>query len=115
MEENKESVIGVIEKLALVTDGLQNIFPDGKVICVYELNEEDYKSVQKHFRQIDHFHNKFSVDISGLEHVFINESVMSEVTEEKPQEKTDEPKKEKSTSLVGKMSSWFERGGGSVE
>jgi hypothetical protein len=115
MEENQEGTTSIIENLALITDAMQTVFPNGKMICVYELNDEDYKSVQKHFRKIDHFHNKFSVDISGLEHVFINESVMGEVTEEKPQEKTDEPKKEKPTSLVGKMSSWFERGGGSVE
>lgn len=98
MEENKESVIGVIEKLALVTDGLQNIFPDGKVICVYELNEEDFKKVQENFRKIDHLHKRFSIDISGIEHVFIHEGF------ERPEDKIETPKKQ---SWIKKILSSF--------
>jgi hypothetical protein len=102
MEENKESVIGVIEKLALVTDGLQNIFPDGKVICVYELNDEDFKQVQENFRKIDHTHKRFSIDISGIEHVFIHENF--ERSENKEEVKIEEPKKQ---SLIRKILSSF--------
>jgi hypothetical protein len=102
MEENKESVIGVIEKLALVTDGLQNIFPDGKVICVYELNDEDFKQVQENFRKIDHSHKRFSIDISGIEHVFIHENF--ERSENKEEVKIEEPKKQ---SLIRKILSSF--------
>jgi len=102
MEENKESVIGVIEKLALVTDGLQNIFPDGKVICVYELDDEDFKKVQENFRKIDHSHKRFSIDISGIEHVFIHENF--ERPEIKEEVKIEEPKKQ---SWIRKVLSSF--------
>ena len=102
MEENKESVIGVIEKLALVTDGLQNIFPDGKVICVYELNDDDFTQVQENFRKIDHTHKRFSIDISGIEHVFIHENF--ERSENKEEVKIEEPKKQ---SLIRKILSSF--------
>lgn len=102
MEENKESVIGVIEKLALVTDGLQNIFPDGKIICVYELNEDDFKKVQENFRKIDHLHKRFSIDISGIEHVFIHEGF--ERPEDKEEIKIETPKKQ---SLIKKILSSF--------
>jgi hypothetical protein len=107
MEENKESVIGVIEKLALVTDGLQNIFPDGKVICVYELDDEDFKKVQENFRKIDHSHKRFSIDISGIEHVFIHQDfVRTENKEEikKEEIKIEEPKKQ---SWIKKILSSF--------
>lgn len=95
MAENQESTTSIIENLALITDAMQTVFPDGKMICVYELKEDDYKNVQQLFRKIDHHHNKFSVDISGLEHVFINSSAPDEVVEEVK----EEPKK----------SSWFKR------
>lgn len=95
MAENQESTTNIIENLALITDAMQTVFPDGKMICVYELKEDDYKNVQQLFRKIDHHHNKFSVDISGLEHVFINSSAPDEVVEEVK----EEPKK----------SSWFKR------
>lgn len=103
MAENQESTTSVIENLALITDAMQTVFPNGRMICVYELDEDDYKDVQKLFRKIDHHHNRFSVDISGLEHVFINGNFKEEPKEE--------PKKEE----IGKKSSWFKRGGSPVK
>ena len=66
MEEGKKSVDGVLENLALITDALQTLFEDGKMICVYELNDDDFKKVQSNFRKIDNQHKKFSIDISGV-------------------------------------------------
>ena len=34
MEEGKKSVDGVLENLALITDALQTLFEDGKMICL---------------------------------------------------------------------------------
>jgi hypothetical protein len=71
MEEDKTSIDGILEKLALITDATQKLFPYGKTLIVFELDEEDFKKVQKNFRKIDHTHKKFTVDISGVEVVFI--------------------------------------------
>ena len=87
MGENKESNTSIIEGLALVTDAIQTMFPDGKVICVYELIDEDFKQVQTNFRKIDRSHNRFSIYISGTEHVFINENFKPLVIKE-PKKKT---------------------------
>ena len=46
MAENQESATDIIQELALVTDALQTMFPDGKIICVYELNDNDFSKVQ---------------------------------------------------------------------
>lgn len=73
MEEDKKSVDGVLENLALITDAMQTLFPEGKMICVFELNDVDFKKVQNNFRKIDRGHKKFSIDMSGVEHVFIHE------------------------------------------
>jgi hypothetical protein len=106
MAENQESTTSVIEGLALVTDAMQTMFPDGKMICVYELDIEDYKKVQSNFRKIDEGHNRFSIDISGTEHVFINEkSLLTKPVEETPKKK----------SVREKLFSFFKSGSGSVK
>jgi hypothetical protein len=97
----------ILESLAIITDAMQTLFPEGKMICVYELKEEDYKKVQQNFRKIDHYHNKFSLDISGLEHVFVLENAF-DVPKEEP--KKEIPKK----TLGEKLLSFFKGGSGSV-
>jgi hypothetical protein len=114
MAENQEGNTNIIENLALITDAMQTLFPDGKMICLYELNEDDYKKIQQNFRKIDHFHNKFSIDISGLEHVFVNEKFNNNLDEE-PKEESKIEEKDSTKSFSKKVSSWFERGGGPVK
>ena len=41
------------------------------------MNDEDFKKVQSNFRKIDNQHKKFSIDISGVQHVFIHEEIAS--------------------------------------
>ena len=116
MAENQESAPNIIENLALVTDAMQTMFPDGKIICVYELKDDDFKKVQENFRKIDHVHKRFSIDISGLEHVFIHEDFQEEVKQEEPK-KEEEVKKNDSPvgNLKNKISSWFVSSGSSVK
>ena len=85
MEENSKSTDGILEKLAMITDATQQIFPFGKSLIIFELDEKDFKRVQDHFRKIDINHKKFVVDISGVEVVFILENSMKD--EEKVEEK----------------------------
>lgn len=115
MAENQESTPNIIENLALVTDAMQTMFPEGKIICVYELNDDEFKKVQENFRKIDHSHKRFSIDISGLEHVFIHEDYEDDVNTEEPIK--EEIKKEDTpvSGLKTKISSWFVSGGSSVQ
>lgn len=109
MAENQESTPNIIESLALVTDAMQNIFPDGNIICLYELKNDDFKKVQQNFRQIDHHHNRFSVNISGLEHAFVNQDAPDEEPEKTTDEVKEEPKDEEPKTITKKVSSWFKR------
>jgi hypothetical protein len=89
MEENQESVVGVMEKLAMITDATQSLFPNGKTALVFELPETDFKEVQNNFREIDRGYTKFKVDISGVEVIFILENSYGEdkpMVDEKPVE-----------------------------
>ena len=71
MEENQEGPNGYLEKLALITDAIQNTFPETQSALIFELEEKEYKEIQSHFRKIDSQYKKFKIDISGVEVIFI--------------------------------------------
>ena len=78
MEENYKSVDGVIEKLAIISEAVETLFPEGKSAVVFQLNNEDFKRVQSNFREIDRSHKKFKIDISGVEFIFLEETSLTD-------------------------------------
>lgn len=78
MAENQTSVVGVIEKLALLSDAVDELFPSGRKVIVFELKEEDFKQVQQNFRQIDQSHKQFKIDISGIEFIFLLDELLND-------------------------------------
>ena len=42
MAEIEENIIGVIERFALLCNGIEEIYPNGKGVLVYELNKDDF-------------------------------------------------------------------------
>lgn len=71
MEENQESPDGYLEKLALITDAIETIFPESQSAIIFELEELEYKKIQSNFRKIDSSYERFKIDISGVEIIFI--------------------------------------------
>lgn len=71
MAETTQSIDGIIEKLALVADGLQTLFPDGNMAVAMELKYDDYKKVQNNFRDVDRNFTQFKIDMSGVEFMFL--------------------------------------------
>ena len=47
MAENQKSIDGIIEKLALIADGLEELFPEGTIAVALELKNNEFKKVQK--------------------------------------------------------------------
>jgi hypothetical protein len=89
METNNQSNNGELEKLALICDGVQKLFPNGKQAIVFELNNMDFKKIQSNFREVDSEYKRFQIDMSGVECVFINQNIYNEIKEETPKvEKT---------------------------
>jgi hypothetical protein len=87
MEENTED-LGTLNKLALITDGIDNIFLNSKAIVIFELSKEDYEKIKMELLgPVSQNTNKFSIDISGTEVVFILENSYITI-EEPPKEKT---------------------------
>lgn len=100
MEKDKENVGDYLEKLALICDGIQQLFPEGKQAIVFELETDDFKKVQSNFRKIDNGFKRFQIDISGIECVFIDKNLYDELDKKKLEEEKNnsepiEIKKEK--------------------
>lgn len=94
MEENTED-LGVLNKLALITDGIDNIFLNSKAVVVFELSKEDYGKIKAELLgPVSRSTNKFSIDISGTEVVFILENSYN-IVEEPPKKKTFKDKLKK--------------------
>lgn len=78
MAENKKSIGGSVEKLALISDVMDNMFPNGRKAVVFELKLDDFKKVQNNFREIDRSHKQFKIDISGTEFIFLLDELLSD-------------------------------------
>lgn len=71
MAENQKSIDGIIEKLAMIADASDELFPNGKMAIAFELKKEEFKKVQENFKEIDHLHKQFKIEISGNEFMFL--------------------------------------------
>jgi hypothetical protein len=70
MAKTKENNPGVLEKLAVMSEAIQETF-NGKGTVIFELKSDEYKPLISHFREIDRHHKQFSIVISGTEFHFI--------------------------------------------
>jgi hypothetical protein len=73
MATNKESINGLIEKLALVSDEIGKIFPESRSVV---LNQKDFDFSKT---QVDNFSNtnQFKIDISGIEFIFLRDELLN--------------------------------------
>lgn len=105
MEENQEGPDGYLEKLALITDAIQNVFPDTQSALIFELEEKEYKEIQSHFRKIDSNYKRFKIDISGVEVIFILKGYEPEPETIKENIKKEESKLKKFINLFANKKS----------
>jgi hypothetical protein len=69
MGENKKD-FGVLSDLAEIADKLDKTYRGRKTV-IFELDKEEYQSTINMFREIDRQNDKFKVDISGIEFIYI--------------------------------------------
>lgn len=69
MGEGKKD-FGVLSDLAEVADKLEKVYRGRKTV-IFELDKEEYQSTINMFREIDRKNDKFKVDISGIEFIYI--------------------------------------------
>ena len=64
MAENKEGINVLIEKLALISEGLSEIFPQSKSVVVFSMNQTDFDFVKTQVYDMSST-EQFKIDISG--------------------------------------------------
>ena len=69
MAEDKKN-FGVLADLAEVAERLTDIH-QGNTAVIFELERDQYLSVLKMFREVDRKAEKFKIDISGVEFIYI--------------------------------------------
>ena len=77
MEKNTEVVYRVIEKMALVSDAIDNLYPKARKVVVFELNKEEFEKSKKDFNNIGTDLKQFKIDISGVEFIFILDELLN--------------------------------------
>jgi hypothetical protein len=88
MEKNPEVIYGMIERMALLSDAIDNLFVNGRKVIVIELNKFDFEQTKKQFKNVSSDLNQFKIDISGVEFIFILDELLN-VSEDKSEETPD--------------------------
>lgn len=86
MDQNQKSSDGYLEKIAMITDAIENVFPNAQSAIIFELEEKDFKTIRSFFRQINPKEVRFKIDISGVEVIFMLKGYEPPVVEEKKEE-----------------------------
>lgn len=77
MAENQEN-IGILEKMALIADASQNLFT-GRATIILELPLSEFRRLQIDLKK-EPTGEKFKVDISGTEFIFLLDGVLQEMS-----------------------------------
>jgi hypothetical protein len=77
MAENQED-LGILEKLALIADASQNLFI-GRATIIFELPVTEFRKLQIDLKK-EPSGEKFKVDISGTEFIFLLNGVLQEMS-----------------------------------
>lgn len=77
MAENQENV-GFLEKLALIADASQNLFT-GRATVIFELPNMEFRKTQIELKK-ELSGEKFKIDISGTEFIFLMSGVLQEMS-----------------------------------
>ena len=75
MGENQESFDGYLEKLALISEGIDELY-SGKKTIVFELNREEFVKMRNILKGGDEDKDRFKVDISGVEFIYLFNSLI---------------------------------------
>lgn len=103
MGENYESDNKVLDELAVITDKIQTILPKSKSTVIFEMDDYEFAKTKKIFSIFDDKIQRFKIDISDTEIVFLSENIFFE------DETTTETNVDDNKSLEPKKISWFRK------
>jgi hypothetical protein len=70
LAENKENFDGYLEKLALISEAVDDLY-DGKKTIVFELKREEFVKMRNLLNGAKENQNEFSIDISGIQFIYL--------------------------------------------
>ena len=70
MEENNEGVGEYLEKLALISEGIDALHM-GKKAIVFELNKDEFIKIRDLLKTVPENKTEFKIDISGIEFIYL--------------------------------------------
>lgn len=79
MEKNNKGINWMIEKFAMVSQDLANIYPNGKSVVVFSLNNDDFNNTKTQVNVLSGDINQFKIDISGIEFIFLRDELLNNV------------------------------------
>jgi hypothetical protein len=69
--------MGELEKLAIITEGLQQVVPDSNPIVFFELNKDRFLIINRKLNPNgSDSDTKFKINISGVSFYFVLEEIM---------------------------------------
>jgi hypothetical protein len=71
MDANQKDVQTWLEELAKITDVVEQTFISKNCRIVVELNESEFRQLQKNFREIDNQNNEMIIEISDVIFTFV--------------------------------------------
>jgi hypothetical protein len=77
MEKAKDNVNGLLTQFAMISESLGEVFPNGKSVVVFSLNEEDFNFTKAQVNNFDKNSTQFKVDISGIEFIFLKDELLN--------------------------------------
>lgn len=77
MAETQENNIGLLTKLALLSDAVDNIFPNGKKMVAFELRQDEFDSAKKELLVPNIDSDQFKIDMSGIEFIFLKDGLLN--------------------------------------
>lgn len=77
MAENTQGVSRLVERMALFTEAIDEMFPTGKKMVIIELSNHDFTLTKLNFGNNDFDTDQFRVDMSGLEFIFIRDGLLN--------------------------------------
>lgn len=73
MAENNEGNNGLMPRMGMLSLALSEMYPNGKSVVVFSLNDNEFESNKKFFKVVEDG-NQFKIDISGIEFIYIKDS-----------------------------------------
>jgi hypothetical protein len=61
----------------MISESLGEVFPNGKSVVVFSLNEEDFNFTKAQVNNFDKNSTQFKVDISGIEFIFLKDELLN--------------------------------------